>query len=185
MASKSDPWYFHAAMYVIIVVLIGLLIKVAVIDPTEVVQEEKYYKFESRERMDNLKEAEILWFNKHNQFTDNVDELINFIKNDPYVDSIINGYDSVAKRSSNPFSVLAHGEFTPDSLYRTPKSGKMYVIQIDTSTSVDTVVNRQGKVLRLDSTTVIGARYYIEDPDGYGTVGSLDNEALKNTSSWE
>jgi len=185
MASKSDPWYLHAAMYAIIVILIGLLVKVAIIDPTKVVQEEKFYRLESRERMDNLKEAEILWFNKHNQFTDNLDALINFVKNDPYVDSMVTGYDSVAKRSSNPFTKLSHGEFTPDSLYRTPKSGKLYIVKIDTSLSVDTVVNRQGKVLRLDSTVVIGSRYYIEDPDGYGTIGSLDNDALKNTSSWE
>ncbi len=185
MSSKSESWYFHAAMYVIIVILIGVLIKVAIIDPKEIVQEEKYYRLESRLRMDNLKEAEILWFNKYSRFTNDLDSLVNFVKSDPYVDSIINGYDSIARRPSNPFDKLSHGEFTPDSLKHTPKSLAAYILQIDTSLSVDTVVNRQGKVLRLDSSVVIGARYYIEDPDGYGTVGSLDNEALKNTSSWE
>ncbi|MCK7528679.1 MAG: hypothetical protein MZV64_69545 [Ignavibacteriales bacterium] len=50
---------------------------------------------------------------------------------------------------------------------------------------MDTVVNRQGKVLRVEKYTVIGKRYFIEDPDGYGTVGSLNDDALKNTSSWE
>jgi hypothetical protein len=58
-------------------------------------------------------------------------------------------------------------------------------MQIDTSEQVDTVVNRQGKVLRVEKYTVIGKRYFIEDPDGYGTVGSLNDDALKNTSSWE
>jgi hypothetical protein len=185
MSSKSEPWYFHAAMYVIIVVLIGILIKVAILDPKETVQEEKFYRNETRLRMDNLKEAEILWYNKYNRYTDNLDSLIAFIKYDPYVDSIVNAYDSVSRRPANPFDKLSTGEFTPDSLRRTPKTQSEFIIQVDTTTSVDTVVNRAGKVLRLDTTTVIGSRYYIEDPDGYGTIGSLDNDALKNTASWE
>ena len=80
---------------------------------------------------------------------------------------------------------MSQGEFTPDSLFRTPKSWQFYTLQIDTSEQVDTVVNRQGKVLRVEKSTVIGKRYFIEDPDGYGPVGSLKDDALKNTASWE
>jgi hypothetical protein len=185
MASKSDPWYLHAAMYAIIVILIALLVKVAVIDPKEIVQEEKYYRKESRLRMDNLKEAQILWYNKYGRFTDNLDSLINFVKNDPYVDSVVNAYDSISRRPANPFDKLSTGEFTPDSLFRSPKSQQQYIVKIDTTSSIDTVVNRQGQMVRLDSNTVIGSRYYIEDPDGYGTIGSIENDALKNTASWE
>ena len=101
------------------------------------------------------------------------------------IDSVMAAVDSVSKKSSNPFISLSNGEFAPDSLYKTPKSQQRYIVEIDTSLSVDTVVNRTGKILRVDSTIVIGGRYYIEDPDGYGTVGSLDNDALKNTASWE
>jgi hypothetical protein len=50
---------------------------------------------------------------------------------------------------------------------------------------IDTVVNQRGRILRVDSTVTIGNLYYIEDPDGYGTIGSIDNDALKNTASWE
>jgi hypothetical protein len=185
MASKSDPWYFHAAMYVVIVILIALLIKVAVIDPKAIVAEERYYRKESRLRMDNLKEAQILFQKKHNRFSDNLDTLITFVKYDPFVDSVVNAYDSISRRPANPFDRLSHGEFTPDSLYLSPKSFQPYVIRIDTNTVVDTIVTRAGKILRLDTNTVIGSRYTIEDPDGYGTIGSLENEALKNTASWE
>jgi hypothetical protein len=149
MASKSDPWYFHAAMYVIIVVLIALLIKVAVIDPKAIVAEEKYYRKESRLRMDNLKEAQILYYNKNNRFTDNLDSLIDFVKNDPYVDSVVKAYDSMSRRPANPFDNLSHGEFTPDSLFHSPKTFQRYVIRIDTTTSVDTIVNRAGKFFGL------------------------------------
>jgi hypothetical protein len=185
MVSKSDPWYFHAAMYVIIVVLIALLVKVAVVDPKAIVAEERFYRKESRMRMSNLKEAQILFYNKYNRFSDNLDTLISFVKYDPYVDSVVNTYDSLYRRPANPFKPLSSGEFTPDSLYLSPKTSQPYVIRIDTSSSVDTIVNRAGKVLRLDTVTVIGSRYIIEDPDGYGTIGSVDNDALKNTASWE
>jgi hypothetical protein len=185
MASHSDPWYFHAAMYVIIVVLIALLVKVAIIDPKTIVAEDRFYRKESRLRMDNLKEAQILYYNKYNRFSANIDTLVSFVKYDPYVDSVVQAYDSLSRRPANPFKNLSHGEFTPDSLYHTPRSNQRYIVNIDTTTTIDTIVTRAGKVLRLDTNTVIGSRYVIEDPDGYGTIGSVESDALKNTASWE
>jgi hypothetical protein len=183
--TSTEPWYIHAALYAVIVILAVVLIKVAILDPKEIVEQEKHYRTESRLRMKNIKEAEILWQEKYGKFTNNLDSLIYFIKNDPMVDSVVNAIDSVTKKPANPFIPLAQGEFIADSLFRTPKSQQPYLVQIDTTTNVDTVVNRQGKLLRIDSTLVIGSLYYIEDPDGYGSVGSLDNQALKNTVSWE
>lgn len=183
--TKSDPWYVHAILYTVIVILIALLIKVAIIDPKEEVAIEKYNKTESRLRMDNLKEAQMLWEKKFGRYAGSIDSLIDFIKKDPMVQQVRSGYDSLSRRPTDPFVNLSDGKFTPDSLYRTPKSWQYYVMQIDTSEQVDTVVNRQGKVLRVEKYTVIGKKYYIEDPDGYGTVGSLTDDALKNTSSWE
>lgn len=186
MSVKYDAWYVHAGLYVVIAILALLLIKVAILDPKQVVAEEKYKQKESRLRMTNLKEAEILYFNKYGRFTDNLDSLINFVKNDPYVDSVVNAYDSLARRPANPFKPLAStNNFMPDSLYFSPNSQRRYLVEIDTTTNVDTVVNRAGKLLRVDTTIVIGSRYYIEDPQGYGTVGSIESDALKNTTSWE
>ncbi len=183
--TKSDPWYSHAILYAIIVILIGLLVKVAILDPKEEVAAEKYNKNESRLRMTNLKEAQILWEKKNGHFTASLDSLINFIKNDPMVQKVRTGFDSLTRRSTDPFIKLTHGEFTADSLFRTPKSWQYYIVQIDTSEQSDTVVNRQGKILRVEKYTTIGKRYFIEDPDGYGTVGSLNDDALKNTTSWQ
>jgi hypothetical protein len=183
--AKSEPWYLHAGLYTIVVILIIILIKVAIIDPKEVLTEQTFDKKESRLRMHNLKEAEILYQKKFGRFSGNIDTLINFIKTDKMVDSVMVAVDSITNKSSNPFSNLSDGKFTPDSLYRTPGSQQMYIVQVDTSMNADTVINRSGKILRIDSTVVIGSRYYIEDPDGYGTIGSLDNDALKNTASWE
>lgn len=183
--TQSEPWYIHAGLYTVIVVLIIVLVKVAIIDPKEVVQQEKYNRKESRLRMTNLKESQILYQKKYGRFTDNLDSLIYFVKNDPMVDSIKSAIDPLSKRPSNPFVALSHGEFAPESLFTTPKSSQRYIMQIDSTVQVDTVINPRGRVIRIDTTLVIGGRYYIEDPDGYGAVGSLDSDARKNTPSWE
>ncbi|HKI79852.1 MAG TPA: hypothetical protein VKA26_15025 [Ignavibacteriaceae bacterium] len=185
MVSKSEPWYIHAALYVVIAILIVILVKVAIIDPKDVVESERYYKTETRLRMKNIKEAEILYQKKFGRFSGSLDTLINFVKNDPMVDSVENAFDSLSMRAANPFAKLSNGEFTPDSLYRTPKSYSRFILQIDNTIKADTVVDRRGRLIRIDSTRVHGTKYYLEDPDGYGTIGSLDDDALKNTSSWE
>lgn len=185
MNLKNEPWFIHAGLYLVIAVLIFILIQVAIVQPTEVIETEKFYQSESRLRMKNLKEAEILWFKKYNKYTGNIDSLVNFIKRDKFVQKVIAGQDSITGRKTNPFVPLSHGEFTPDSLFKTPKSQLTYIVQVDTTVQKDTVVNQSGQVKRVEENKTIGNRYYIEDPDGYGTVGSLDNDALKNTASWE
>lgn len=183
--TKPEPWYIHAILYFVIVVLVVILVKVAIIDPKDIVEKEKYYKQESHLRMKNIKEAEILWNKKYGHYTGNLDSLINFVKTDPMVDSVMNAFDSLSRRPANPFVPLTSGKFTPDSLYRTPKTHSPYVLQVDTSVSADTIYGRNNKLKRIDSTVVIGNRYYLEDPDGYGSIGSLESDALKNTASWE
>jgi hypothetical protein len=183
--TKPEPWYIHAILYFVIAVLIVILVKVAIIDPKDVVEKETYFKQESRLRMKNIKEAEILWNKRHGKFTGNLDSLIHFIKTDPMVDSVMNAFDSLSRRPANPFVPLTSGQFTPDSLYKTPKSDKEYVLQVDTSVVADTIFGRHKEIKRIDSSVVVGNRYYLNDPDGYGSVGSLESDALKNTASWD
>jgi len=185
MDLKTDPWYVHAGLYLVIAILTILLVKVAIIDPHDYVESEKYYKTESRLRMTNLKEAQILWERKNGNYSGNLDALIEFIISDPYVDSVVNAFDSLIMKPANPFESLSNGEFVPDSLKWSPKSHSVYVLQIDTAVVIDTVINRRGKITRVDTTINFGTRYYLEDLDGYGTIGSLDTDALKNTASWE
>lgn len=182
--SNQDPWYVHAGLYSIVVILVIVLIKVAIIDPREIVEKERYNRAETRLRMTNLKEAQILWEKKYGRFTDNLDSLVAFIST-PFVDSIRNSFDSLTMRPADPFKKLSHGEFAPESLYVTTKTRQRFIVEIDSSVSLDSVVTPRGRFLRVDSTLHIGTRYIIIDPDGYGTIGSLENEALKNTASWE
>jgi hypothetical protein len=184
-SQAGDPWYIHAALYLVIAVLTIILIKVAIIDPKNAVAQEKFWQTESRLRMNNIKAAEILWQKKHGNFTDNLSQLIKFIKTDAFVDSVVNSFDSLTMKPANPFKPLSNGQFVPESLMHSPKTYQTYVLQIDTSLSVDTTINRRGVVIKVDSTLVLGTRYFLEDPDGYGSVGDLNNDAKKNTSSWE
>jgi hypothetical protein len=184
-SQAGDPWYIHAVLYLVIAILTILLIKVAIIDPKDAVEQEKFYRTESRLRMNNIKAAQILFQKKFGNYTDNLDKLVQFIREDKFVDSVMNAFDSLTMKPSNPFKPLSHGEFTPESLKLSPKSFQPYIIQIDTSMSIDTTFNRRGVVVKIDTTRVLGTKYFLEDPDGYGTVGDLYNDALKNTSSWE
>jgi len=184
-SQAGDPWYIHAALYLVIAILSVILIKVAIIDPKNAVEQDKFWRTESRLRMNNIKAAEILFQKKYGSYTDNLDKLISFVKEDKFVDSVVNAFDSLTMRPANPFKPLSNGEFTPDSLKLSPKSFQTYILQIDTSISIDTTINRRGVVVKVDTVRVLGTKYFLEDPDGYGTVGDLFNDALKNTSSWE
>jgi len=130
---KGEPWYVHFIMYVIIAILVFVLIKVAYLDPNEVIEQEKYFKQESRLRMSNLRSAERLWQEKFGKFTDNMDSLITFIKTDARVKKAMEGIDTVTKKSTNPFVNLSSGLFEPDSLYFSPKSRTRFILQVDTS----------------------------------------------------
>ena len=185
MKKKTEPWYIHAGLWVVIIILIVILIQVSIIEPTEVTKRENYIKNESRLRMTNLKHAEILFDQIHDGYSDNLDTLISFINNDTTVHALMVGVDSVTNKSTNPFLKLSHGEFTPESLYTSPRSGNYFIVQIDTLLEVDTVINRRGKIVKIDSTTTIGTRYVIENPDSKDKIGDLYSDALKNTSSWE
>lgn len=185
MNKKSEPWYIHAILYVIIIGLIYLLIQVAIIEPRETVKLQNYYKSETRLRMMNLRESQILFEQKHGYFTDDLDSLINFVKTDSVVNAKITGTDSITGRSSNPFENLTVGAFVPDSLFKSPRSGKYFLMEVDSSLIVDTVIDRRGRIKGIDSTFVRGTRYVIQSPDSKDKIGDKDNDALKNTASWE
>lgn len=185
MNKKAEPWYIHAVLYVIIFILAIILIQVAIIEPQDVVEKERYYKSESRVRMANIREAEKMWFEKYGRYTDNIDSLINFVNTDKLVADRIAGTDTVTGKSTNPFKDLTVGSFLTDSLYHSPKSFQAYILKIDSSVHLDTVINRRGQVVSVDSTRTIGTRYLLECPDGYGKIGDLFSDALKNAASWE
>lgn len=185
MKKRTEPWYVHAGLWAVIVILIVILIQVSILEPTEVIRQETYFKNEGRARMTNLMQAEILYEQKYGQFSDNLDTLINFIKTDSSVIKLIRGVDTLTQKSTNPFVNLTDGTFTPESLYISPRSKAHFVVQIDTLTEIDTVINRRGRIVKIDTTTTIGTRYVIQSPDSDDKIGDIYSDALRNTASWE
>ena len=185
MSTKSEPWYIHAILLVIIAVLVVLLIQVSIVEPGRIVKLQKYHKTESRARMANLREAQILWQEQFGKFTDNLDSLIEFVKFDTNVAKIRTGIDTITGKPSDPFTALAHGEFSADSLFLSPRSYQRFIFEVDTTIISDTVIDRRGRIRGIDTTITIGTRYLIQSPDSDDRVGDVDNDALKNTASWE
>jgi hypothetical protein len=66
---------------------------------------------------------------------------------------------------SSHFKPLAMGAFVPESLLLCPKSSRPYRLE-----TVDTTVIK---------------KYLLEDPDGYGSIGSLTDDTRVNKASWE
>ncbi len=157
MRKKSEPWYIHGAIYLVIAILVYVLIKVAIIDPTEYIHTENYNRSESQLRMDNIRQAQIQWERQNENYSDNLEDLISFIKTDSNVNALIVGIDTLTNRSTNPFKNLNVGSFEADSLLFSPKSHSRYIVKVDTNTSIDTVINRRGKIVRVDTNTVIGS----------------------------
>lgn len=195
MSKKAEPWYLHAGLWAIIVVLIVIMIQVSITGPEEIIRTREYNKLESRLRMKNLKQAEILYNAKYKKFTDNIDSLINFIRNDKELLKRMTEFDTVkiysAKgdstilKSRNPFVDLVSGPFNYDSLFFSPKSGKRFIVQVDTLVEADTVINRTGQIVKVDKTTTIGKRYMIKNPDSADQIGDVTSDALLNTESWD
>jgi hypothetical protein len=197
MIRKADPWYVHAGLYAVMAILVFLLIQVAIIEPSEVTENERYYKAESRARMNNIRQAQILWEKSHENYSDNLDSLVHFITSDSSVMNTVLGYDTITQRSTDPFVNLSTFEpfisdsgdtlfkFNPDSLFVTPKSHQRFVVKVDTTLDIDTIINRRGKIVKIDSIITIGRKYVIRNPDNKDKIGDLFSDALKNTASWE
>ena len=67
----------------------------------------------------------------------------------------------------------------------TPKSNKRFVVKVDTTVDIDTVINRRGRIVKIDTIVITGQRYVIRNPDSKDRIGDLFSDALKNTASWE
>jgi len=136
----------------VIVVLLGILLYV-LYEPYQIREQEETFRRESRARMTNIRQAQLLYISEHNQYASNLDTLVAFIKTRP---------DSVLQVLSRPLVLTS---FVPESLLLAPKSGRPYRL-----TSVDTTVIK---------------KYLLEDPDGYGSIGSLTDDTRVNKATWE
>lgn len=150
--------YHEARGSIILKVVIVILIGIllyVIYQPYQIREQEELYKRESRSRMVNIRTAELAYIERFNRYTASLDTLVNFIK-----DSMMTSPSQTAL-----FKPLTSGPFVPESLLFAPKSHKPYSL-----TAVDTT-----RIMK----------YYLEDPDNFGAIGSLTDDSRINKASWE
>lgn len=153
MIGQSKP-RGSLVLKVIIVLLLGVLIY-TIWEPFEIIRTEEQQRTESRLRMANLRNAQMFHFGEHQSYVKELDSLITWIKTDSLV---------IEKRDSL-FKPLTINYFEPDSLKRSPRSHREYILEVDDTSTTH--------------------RYYIECPDGFGFVGDLDDVSQLHRASWE
>ncbi|HEX9614504.1 MAG TPA: hypothetical protein VGA55_03330 [Bacteroidota bacterium] len=136
----------------VIVVLLGILLYV-IYEPYQIREEEEMYRRESRARMVNIRQAQLLYISDHLIYCNNLDTLVAFVKAKP--DSVL----------ISQFKPLVMSPFAPESLLHTPKTSRPY------------------KLATVDTTVI--KKYFLEDPDGYGSIGTLTDDTRVNKASWE
>jgi hypothetical protein len=124
-------------------------------EPYQIRQREEMFKKESRLRMMNIRAAQLAYISEHGRYCSSVDSLVSFIKEKLQAGTL----------EAAVFKPLTHGSFEPDSLLHSPKSQRPYSLQ-----TVETTVIK---------------KYLLEDPDGYGSIGSLTDDTRVNKASWE
>lgn len=124
-------------------------------EPYVIREQEETYKKESRVRMINIRAGQLMFISEKGRYASDLDALIAFVR----------ARSDSGVVPPGTFKPLHTSEFVPESLRLAPKSGKPYLF-----VSVDTSVIK---------------KYLLEDPDGYGSVGSLTDDSRVNKASWE
>lgn len=140
---------------IVIVLLIGVLVY-TIWEPFEIIRTEERQRNESRLRMSTIRNAQMLHFSQHQSYIKELDSLVTWIKSDSL---------AIAARDSL-FRPIATGVFEPESLKYSTRSHQEYKLEVDDTSSAT-------------------HRYYIECPDGFGFVGSLDDVSQLHRASWE
>lgn len=139
----------------IIIVILLAVLIYTLWEPYEIRRTEDRHRAESRLRMTNIRNAQMFYFRQYQTYQREIDSLITWIESDSLV---------IAK-SDSLFQPLRVGEFVADSLRYSPRSHRSYIIEVDDTSATH--------------------RYYIECPDGFGSVSSIDDLSQLHRPSWE
>jgi Tfp pilus assembly protein PilE len=150
--------YSEARGSVVLKIIIVILVGIliyVIYRPYVIREQEERYRKESRARMINLRTAQLQYITDYGKYASSTDTLISYILRKFQQGSL----------SAQNFTPLVTGPFVPESLRHSPKSLRPYVI------------------ISVDTTTI--KKYVLEDPDGYGSIGSLTDDNRINKASWE
>jgi len=142
-------------IFKVVIVILVLVLAWVLYQPYVLLKEEEAYKKESRLRMTNIRTGQLQHIGAYGRYATDLESLILFLKTDSLV---------IAKMDSL-FKPLSGGIFVPESLVYAPKSHQRYMLEVD------------------DTSTV--KKYFLQCPDGYGSIGSLTDDSRINKASWE
>jgi len=189
MSKRTDPWYIHVGLYIVIVGLVAVLINVAVIEPKDVAETARYQKAEARLRMENIQEALKLFEMKNGKLTDSKQEILSFINSDrmkAIKDSLKNDeLTGASYKEPDPFKNHSDGTFVPDSMFMNPYTYQPFVLKVVPIYQTDSVfVNN--KFRNIDS-TLKSTNYFILNPATEEFIGdtTTTNILTKHKVSWK
>jgi hypothetical protein len=139
----------------IVIVLLIGVLLYTIWEPFDIIRTQDQQRVESRLRMTNIRNAQMFYFGQHQTYQRDLDSLIYWITTDSLV---------IAKQDSL-FRPLREGEFIAESLKYSPRSHEPYILEVDDTSATH--------------------RYYLECPDGFGSVGSLTDVSQLHRASWE
>lgn len=139
----------------VVIVLLAVVLYFIISSPWQAKVEADKIKLQSRVKMAQIRSAELVYVANKGNYSESLNELISFIKNDPYLSTKI---DSV-------FNLKEGTEFNIETLNISPVTNTEYKYQVDNNSVIK--------------------KYYLECPGGSGSVGSMTDDDKVNKSSWE
>jgi hypothetical protein len=138
-----------------VIVLLVAVLVYVIYEPYQIREQENTYRRESRLRMLNIRAAQLQYINRFFRYNTSLDSLVQFV------------HDSLIAKNTGMemFVPLSHGAFTPESLLHSPKSLRPYMLSVNDTSRIK--------------------KYLLECPDGYGSIGSVDDDMRVNKASWE
>lgn len=153
MASRSEQIRLGIQAALVIVILgLAYFLYYSITEPYERIERQEQLTEQTRARMVNLRTALVDYERDSTSFPDSLGLLVEHIRNDQ---TLSNAQDSIFGGSVNP-----------DSLIRSPRSGKRFKYAVSDTGQVET--------------------YLLEDPDSDDHIGTLSGDPTEtNSASWE
>ena len=142
----------------IIIIVLGYYLYRSIVEPYQVVIEREKMTERVRHRMENVRDALVQYERRNDEFPENLDSLVKFLKTDSLMQAI---GDSLFKPHPQ------NADYDPDSIIYSPRDTQRFKYTLND--------------------TIVPSLYLLEDPDTTtdDRIGSLTRTTWLNAASWE
>lgn len=138
----------------IVIIFLAWFLYHSITAPWAEVEAERELRDQTRYRMLNVREALMTYERQNNEFPEDLDDLVEFLKTD----------EEMVQQGDSLFAHPMGLEYDPDSLVHSPR----------TSTRFEYARND----------TIRPQLYLLEDPGSEDRIGDLETTTLRNAASW-